>query len=69
MESEKSLKRSGCMKLALKARWEFFFFFFLKPTQGERKRRSGMQREHRTEAGAAKIWQAREMARSLIGER
>ena len=26
MESEKSLKRSGCMKLALKARWEFFFF-------------------------------------------
>lgn len=67
MESEKFLKRSGCMKLALKARWEFFFF--LKPTQGERKRRSGMQREHWTEAGAAKIWQARGMARSLIGER
>ena len=34
-------QRSGCKKLALKPRWEF-----LKPTQGDRKRRSGMQREH-----------------------
>ena len=37
MESEKSLKRSGCMKLALKTRWEFFFFFFFEANPGGEK--------------------------------